>query len=270
MLKETPGNATDTFHALHQDGLFVMPNAWDVGSGRILEHLGFKAIATTSSGFAASLGRNDQSVSRDELLAHVESLVTAVSVPVSVDAEAGYPAAPGGIARTVELIAGTGAAGLSIEDYDPATGVLPLRVATDRVGEAVGAAAHHGLVVTARAENHLYGANDLADTITRLTAYRAAGADVVYAPSLTAAADINTLATSVDAPVNVLAVPGVPPIPELEKLGVRRVSTGGALAWAAYGALAVAGRELLRDGTTSYLDSALPSADRDAAFEQRG
>lgn len=260
---------TTVFRRLHDNGLFVMPNAWDVGSALLLEHLSFKAIATTSSGFAASLGRRDQSVGRDELLAHVESLVAAVSVPVSVDGEACYPAAPGGIARTVDLIAGTGAAGVSIEDYDPGTGILPLQNATARVGEVAAAAQRHGLVVTARAENHLYGTNDLADTVARLTAYRAAGAEVVYAPGLTTVTDIETLVSSVEAPVNVLAVPGVPPVPELEGLGVRRVSTGGALASAAYGSLVAAGRELLSGGTTSYFASALPSADRDAAFIPR-
>lgn len=143
-----------------------MPNAWDVGSARLMEHLGFAALATTSSGFAGSLGRLDQSVGRDELLAHVESLVSAVSIPISVDAEACYPDSPGGVGRTVELIANTGAAGVSIEDYDPAIGIMPLRLAIERVGMAVQAASGHGLVVTARAENHLYGANDLPDTIT--------------------------------------------------------------------------------------------------------
>lgn len=246
-----------------------MPNAWDIGSARILEHLGFQAIATTSSGFASTLGRSDHGVSRDELLAHVGSLASAVSVPVSVDAEMCYPSSPGGIARTVDLMAGAGAAGISIEDYDPAAGVLPMDVAVERVGEAVDAASRHGTVVTARADSHLYGKTDLADTTARLRAYREAGAAVVYAPALTDAADIETLVTSVDAPVNVLALPGVPPVSELEELGVRRVSTGGALTFAAYGALAAAGRELLQGGTTSYFDSLLPPADRDAAFPSR-
>lgn len=259
-------SAATLFRRYHDSGLFVMPNAWDVGSARILEHLGFKGIATTSSGLAASLGRRDQSIVRDELLAHVESITSAVSVPVSVDAEMCYPEAPDGVTGTVDRIAGTGAAGLSIEDYDPGVGILPLEVAVERVGVAVHAASRHGLVVTARAENHLYGDNDLDDTIARLTAYQEAGADVIYAPALTDASDIETLVTSVATPVNVLALPGVPPVPELERLGVRRVSTGGALAFAAYGALAAAGRELLQSGTTSYFDSALATADRNAAF----
>jgi 2-methylisocitrate lyase-like PEP mutase family enzyme len=234
-----------------------------------MEHLGFAALATTSSGLAGSLGRPDQTIGLDELLVHVESLVSAVPVPISVDAEACYPDSPGGVGRTVELIADAGAAGVSIEDYDPAIGIMPLRLAIERVGMAVQAASGHDLVVTARAENHLYGATDLTDTITRLAAYRDAGADVVYAPALTEVADIETLVQSVATPVNVLAVPGVPPTAVLKDLGVRRVSTGGSLAWVAYGAVVAAGRELLRDGTTSYLDSALSPSDRDAAFRSR-
>ena len=171
------------FRALHREGLFVMPNAWDIGSARLLASLGFEAIATTSSGHAASLGRADQDVSRDELLGHVEALVGAVDVPVSVDAERCFADDPAGVAKTVELLAEAGAAGCSIEDYDPATGSIDaIDVATERVAAAVEAARNHGLVLTARAENHLYGIDDLADTIERLVAYRDAGADVLYAP----------------------------------------------------------------------------------------
>ncbi len=256
----------DRFRALHGTGLFVMPNAWDEGSARLLEHLGFAALATTSSGHAGSLGRLDQRVTRDELLAHVERLVAAVDVPVSVDAEGCFPDDPGGIARTVELIATTGAAGCSIEDYHPADGLLPAALAADRVGEAVQAASGAGLVVTARAENHLYGAADLDDTIARLIAYREAGADVLYAPGIAGLAGIERVVREAGAPVNVLAVPGLPTTAELERAGVRRVSTGGALAWVAYGALVAAGRELLEAGTTSYLAAMLDPAVRDAAF----
>lgn len=223
-------------------------------------------MATTSSGHAASLGRLDQHVGRDELLAHVESIVAAVDVPVSVDAEACFPHDPGGVARTVELIAATGAAGCSIEDYDPASGLVSVDVAAERVGTAAEVAARHGLLVTARAENHLYGVEDFADTIARLVAYRGAGADVLYAPGLAGIVDIARVVSEVGAPVNVLAVPGVPPISELAGAGVRRVSTGGALAWVAYGALVAAGRELLEAGTTSYLEAALGPDDRTAAF----
>ena len=178
----------ERFRALHRQGLFVMPNAWDIGSARLLASIGFEAIATTSSGHAASLGRADQEVSRDELLSHVEALVAAVDVPVSVDAERCFADDPAGVAQTVELIAAVGAAGCSIEDYEPTTrSIDDIGVATERVAAASGAARKHGLVLTARAENHLYGIDDLADTIERLLAYRAAGADVVYAPGLVAA-----------------------------------------------------------------------------------
>ncbi|NED96028.1 isocitrate lyase/phosphoenolpyruvate mutase family protein [Phytoactinopolyspora alkaliphila] len=256
---------SDVFRTLHSR-VFVMPNAWDVGSARLLESLGFAALATTSSGHAASLGRTDQSVHRDELLRHVDSLAAAVSVPVSADSEGCFPDEPGGVARTVELLGQAGAAGCSIEDFDPGVGLLPLDIAAGRVSEAASAAAQHGLVLTARAENHLYGVTDLDDTIQRLLVYRAAGADVVYAPGLSQLADIRRVAGAVDAPLNVLAVPGIPPVAELGAAGVRRISTGGSLAWVAYGALASAGRELLTTGTTSYLEQALTQADRGAAF----
>ena len=259
-------SSADRFRALHHDGLFVMPNAWDIGSARLLEHRGFPALATTSSGHAGSLGRLDQRVRRDEMLTHAESLVAAVSVPVSVDSEGCFPDEPGGVAGTVERIAETGAAGCSIEDYHPTTGLLPVDVAVGRVEEAVAAAARHGLVLTARVENHLYGVDDLHDTISRLVAYRGAGADVVYAPGLTALADIEQIVRAVGGPVNVLTVPGCPPIADLAAVGVRRISTGGSLVWVAYGALVAAGTELLTTGTTSYLSATLRPDDRDAAF----
>lgn len=257
----------ERFRALHDNGLFVMPNAWDAGSAKLLEHLGFPALATTSSGHAGSLGRLDQRVRRDELLAHTEQLAAAVGIPLNVDAEGCFPDEPGGVARTVEMITAAGAAGCSIEDYHATDGLLDASLATERVAEAVRAAAGAGLVVTARAENHLYRTNNLDDTITRLIAYRDAGADVLYAPGLVEVADIERVVRAVDAPVNVLAVPGIPATAELDRLGVRRVSTGGALAWVAYGALAAAARELLDAGTTSYLRSTLDQAERDAAFD---
>ncbi|WP_166352699.1 isocitrate lyase/PEP mutase family protein [Phytoactinopolyspora limicola] len=262
-------NTAHAFRALHADGLFVMPNAWDPGSARILESLGFPAVATTSSGHAASLGRLDQQVSRDEMLSHAETIADAVEVPVSVDSEGCFPDAPGGIARTVELIAQTGAAGLSLEDYHPERGVLPIAEAVERVGQAVEVARRSGLVLTARAENQLYGHGDLDDTVRRLVAYREAGADVVYAPGLVDVGDIERVVREVGGPVNVLVLPGVPDSSRLAAVGVRRVSTGGALAWAAYGALAAAGRELLQDGSASYLSAGLSPDDTKAAFGPR-
>lgn len=256
----------ERFRDLHQQGLFIMPNAWDLGSARLFEHLGFAAVATTSSGLAATLGRPDQQVRRDELLAHVEAMAMAVTLPVSVDAEHCFPAEPGGVARTVRLIADAGAAGCSIEDYEPGTGLLPIEVATERVAEAVSAAAPHALVITARAENHLHGVADLDDTIARLVAYRDAGADVMYAPGLAALADIERVVREIEAPINVLTVPGGPTIQELAGAGVRRVSTGGALAWVAYGAAVTAGRELLDRGTTTFLGAVLDRTVRASAL----
>lgn len=257
----------ERFRHLHEDGLFVMPNAWDIGSARLLASLGFPALATTSSGHAASLGCLDQHVSRDELLAHAADLAAAVDVPLSVDAERCFADDPIGVADTVRLIAETGAAGCSIEDYDPATcSIDPIDVAAERVVAAAQVTRAHGLVLTARAENHLYGVEDLDDTIARLQAYRNAGADVVYAPGLTLLNEIGRLVAEVDAPVNVLARINGPSVGELASGGVRRVSTGGALAYAAYGALVAAARELLDSGTSTYAANGLSTADLEAAF----
>jgi 2-methylisocitrate lyase-like PEP mutase family enzyme len=255
------------FSELHAVGTFVMPNPWDVGSARLLEALGFPALATTSSGHAASLGRLDQQVTLDELLAHVVTLVDAIGIPLNVDAERLYADEPEGVAETARLIAGTGAAGFSIEDYDPARKRLdPLDEAVARVAAAAEVARAHGLVLTARAENHLYGVDDLDDTIARLRAYRDAGAHVVYAPGLSSLDDIAQVVRETRSPVNVLALHGGPGVRELASVGVRRVSTGGALAWAAYGALVSAGRELLESGTSEYTEGALEQALREQAL----
>jgi 2-methylisocitrate lyase-like PEP mutase family enzyme len=256
------------FRVLHErDEVFVMPNAWDAGSARLLASLGFPALATTSSGLAWSLGKEDQSVTRPELLDHVASLVAVIDVPLSVDSERCFGGDPAGVAETVSLLAGTGAAGCSIEDYDPATGRIDdIGVATERVGAAADAA-HQGdpMVLTARAENHLYGVGDLDDTITRLRAYREAGADVLYAPGLVDREEIRAVVAAVRAPVNVLALPPGPPVHELGQLGVRRVSTGGALASVAYAAMLGAARELLGEGTAEYGRGGMTKHDR-AAF----
>ena len=261
----------DRFRALHGQGLFVMPNAWDIGSARLLASMGFQAIATTSLGHAASLGKGDTQVTRDELLSHVDALAAAVDVPLSVDAERCFADDPAGVAETVSLIAAAGAAGCSIEDYDPATDSIdPIDVATERAGAAVEAAHRHGMVLTARAENHLHGIDDLGDTIKRLRAYRAVGADCVYAPRLVDRSQIEQLVNAVDAPVNVLTMPGGPSVPELAALGVRRVSTGGGLARVAYGALLAAARELQERGTYGYLDAAVSASDLEATLAAGG
>lgn len=258
---------TAQLRELHRTGTFVILNAWDVGSALFFQAAGAAAIATTSSGLAASLGLHDQRVSRDQLLAHVGALTQRLTVPVSVDAEFGYAHDDVGLRDTVRLLADAGAAGLSLEDYDPvAGGVIDAESAAHRVGVVAEVAAASGMVFTARAENPLYGVGDLDDTIARLGAYRAAGADVVYAPGLTALRDIRRVVTEVDAPVNVLALPGVPPLAELAAVGVRRVSVGGALAWTAYGAAVEAAREVLQDGVFNYFGSALDPHLRAAAL----
>jgi 2-methylisocitrate lyase-like PEP mutase family enzyme len=255
------------FRDLHSEGLFVMPNPWDVGSARLLASQGFSALATTSSGHATTLGRPDQGVSLDELIEHCEALVHAIDVPLNVDAEYCFSTDISGIANTITRIAGTGAAGLSIEDFNPSSKRIdPVDVATERVAAAVEAASQHGLVLTARAENHLYGINDLADTINRLSRYRDAGADVVYAPGLIDLGDIARVVSEVGIPVNVLARANSPSIPELTSVGVRRVSTGGNLARAAYSELLRAAAELQATGTSTYATRAISLADLNAAF----
>ena len=245
------------FRDLHDAGIFVMPNPWDVGSAKLLASMGFYALATTSAGLAWSLGRLDQNVSRGELVGHVEVMATATRLPLNVDSEHCFPHAPGGVAATVRLLADAGAAGCSIEDYDPAADrILDIDTAAERVAIAAGAAS---VVLTARAENHLHGVHDLDDTLARLVAYRDAGADVVYAPGLRELASIERVVAEAGIPVNVLALPGGPSVSDLASAGVRRVSTGGALARAAYGALLEGAAELRDRGTSSYSESGAPA-----------
>jgi 2-methylisocitrate lyase-like PEP mutase family enzyme len=253
------------FRELHErDGLFLLPNPWDVGSAKILAALGFEALATTSAGFALAIGKADQTVTRDELVGHVAELAAATALPLNVDSERLYPDDPGGVAETVAMLADAGAAGCSIEDYDPPTGAIDeVGPAAERVGVAA-EAARGRLVLTARAENHLYGAGDLDDTIARLVAYRGAGADVVYAPGLIELADIRRVVENVGVPVNVLALRTGPSIGELAEAGVRRVSTGSGLARAAYGAFVAAAEELRDNGTSEYAAQNLTSDRSDA------
>jgi 2-methylisocitrate lyase-like PEP mutase family enzyme len=252
------------FKALHaREQLFVMPNPWDVGSARVLASLGFEALATTSSGFAWSLGKLDGSVSRDELVEHVVRLTEATPLPLNVDSERCFPDDPGGVAETVSLLAEAGGAGFSIEDWNPATGSIDdVEVAAERVAEAAEAAHARPdpLVLTGRAENHIHGVDDLDDTIARLIAYRDAGADVVYAPGLSDLEQIAAVVRAVRVPLNVLALPNGPTVAELASVGVGRVSTGGALARSAYGALLAGAHELLVDGTSSYAAGASGAA----------
>jgi len=259
------------FRQLHaREGLFVMPNPWDVGSARLLEAAGFEALATTSAGFAWSLGKLDQRVSRAELVVHTAQVAAATSLPLNVDSERCYPDDSGGIAETVSLLADAGAAGFSIEDYDPVAGRIDeIDLAAHRVAGAAEAAqaVSDPLVLTGRAENHLRGVDDLDDTIARLMAYRDAGAECLYAPGLTDLGQIARVVEAVGAPLNVLALPGGPTLGELASVGVRRVSTGSLLAGAAYAALLAGARELLDEGTSRYATAGLPDEIRRAAFD---
>ena len=251
------------FHDLHREGTFIMPNPHDAGSAALLTALGFEALATTSGGFAASLGRPDMSVRRPGLVEHVRTICSATALPVSVDAEQCFPDSPGGVAETVTQLAAAGAAGCSIEDWDPRAGrIEPVAVAVDRVREAVDAAHTSGLVLTARAENHLRGHDDLDDTIARLAAYVEAGADVAYAPGLADLAAITRVVAEAGAPVNVLLRPGGPTVGDLAAAGVRRISVGGTFARVAYGALVRAAEALLASGT---LGADLPLLDPELA-----
>ncbi len=246
-------------------GILVMPNAFDIGSARVIVATGARAIATTSSGHAATLGRPDQHVTLDELVEHAATLSAAVDVPLSIDSEDCLADDLAGVEQTARLLAETDAAGFSIEDYDPrSASIRSVGDAAERVAAAKRGGA--ALVLTARAENHLYGIVDLDDTIARLVAYRDAGADVVYAPGLADLDDISRLVDAVGCPVNVLARPGTPPVGDLATAGVARISVGGLFAWAAYGAVARAADELLTAGTSTYVDGMLPGTIRSAAF----
>ena len=244
----------EAFRALHVPGRpLLLPNPWDVGSARILVSLGFRALATTSSGHAATFGRMDGDVTCDEALAHAAQLVEAVDVPVSADLESGFGEDPAAVYDTVTAAVSIGLAGCSIEDYSGDTGRYEIAAAADRVAAAVAAA--EGIVLTARAENFFREREpDLGDTIARLQAYQDAGADVLYAPGLADLGDVRRVVAAVDRPVNVLAWPGLGSIAELAEAGVARVSVGGAFAYAAMEALVRAGRELLDDGSLGFLD----------------
>jgi 2-methylisocitrate lyase-like PEP mutase family enzyme len=247
----------DDFLALHVKGKpLLIPNPWDVGSARMLAALGFRALATTSSGFAASVGRLDGRTTRAEALAHAATIARATPLPVSADLEHGYADDPADVAQLVRDAAAVGLAGCSIEDStgrddDP---IYEAGFAAERIAAAARAAHEggHRIVLTARAENYLWGRPDLADTIARLRAYQEAGADVLYAPGLSAPADIAAVLDAVDRPVNMLARPGAPSVAELAALGVARVSVGGAFAYAAIDGLVTAARELMDEGTYGY------------------
>lgn len=256
------------FRALHQrDGAFILPNPWDIGTARLLAHLGFEALATTSAGYASSMGRRDYTIGREAMIAHVATLASATNLPVSADLENGFADAPEVAAETMALAGAAGAVGGSIED---ATGraeqpIYELALATERVRAAAESAHALGFpfTLTARAENYLNGRRDLGDTIKRLQAYQVAGADVLYAPGVTSRDDIAALVSSVDRPVNVLmGLKGVSlSLVDLSALGVKRVSVGSALARTAYSAFLRASREMREHGTFTFAEEAASSSE---------
>ncbi len=235
----------------------LLPNPWDLGSASLLVWLGFKALATTSGGFAASLGRLDGNVSREEAIAHAGAVAEATGLPVNGDLENCFADDPAAVAETVKLALDAGLAGCSVEDWSGRE-IYDVGLAAERVAAAA-EVAHAGpvhMVLTARAENHAHGHHDLKDTIARLVAYQAAGADVLFAPGLRGMEQIRSVLNAVDRPINVLVSPWVPGIGELAEAGVSRVSVGSSFAFAAYGALVEAARELQDAGTYGFLERA--------------
>lgn len=261
------------FRALHERaGAFVIPNPYDIGTAKMLAQLGYEALATTSAGYAFTIGKSDMAVGRDAMLAHVREIVDATDLPVSADLENGFGDAPKYVAQTIRLAAEAGLAGGSIED---ATGrkddpIYGFDAAVERVRAAVGASRSLAVsfTLTARCENYLHGRPDLADTIKRLQAFQAAGADVLYAPGLRNKDDIATLVKAVDRPVNVImGLAGAKfSVADLAALGVKRISVGSALSRAALGAFLRAAREMREHGTFNFADEAAPYAEVNGMF----
>ena len=259
------------FHRLHDSGCLVIPNPWDRGSGRMLASLGFRALATTSSGFAWSTGRPDNHVPLDEMLAHLAAVAGAVDLPVNADFEGGFATAPDALAANVTRAVETGIAGLSIEDStgDSARPLFDLHVAVERVRAAREAIDRSGtgVLLTGRSEGFIVGQPDLAETIRRLTAYAEAGAECLYAPGLRSESDITAVVRAVaPKPVNVLVGSDFTTVARLAELGVRRISTGGALARAAWTGFLAAAREIAKTGTFGALAEAVPFTEIDSAF----
>ncbi len=261
------------FRALHErNSAFIIPNPWDVGTARLLAHLGFEALATTSAGYAFSVGRRDNTIGRREMIAHASAIASATDLPVSADLENGYGDAPEIIAETIRLAAAAGLVGGSIEDATgrPDQPVYEKEFAAERVSAAVAVVRTlpFAFTLTARAENYLLGQPDLKDTIKRLQAYQEAGADVLYAPGLISKDDIAAVVSSVDRPVNI--VMGLQTahlsLSVLSAIGVKRVSVGSALSRAAMGAFLRAGREMREHGTFGFAEEAVSYRDISAMF----
>ena len=263
---KTQAEKGQAFRELHQrDEAFIIPNPWDAGSARLLAQTGFEALATTSVGYAFSIGRRDHEVLRHEMIAHVTAMVAATDLPVSADLENGYGDDTGTVVATVRMAAEAGLAGCSIEDSTDRSpdSIYQFDLAVERISAAVEVVRGLGFpfMLTARAENYLHGRKDLKDTIRRLQAFQEAGADVLYAPGMTDMGEIATLVKSVDLPVNVLAgMQGVHfDLAELSRVGVKRVSVGGALTRVALGAFLRAAREMKEHGTFSFVDEPVSS-----------
>jgi 2-methylisocitrate lyase-like PEP mutase family enzyme len=259
------------FRALHErDNPFIIPNPWDIGTARLLAHLGFEALATTSAGYAFSVGRRDSTIDRPEMLAHVAAIASATDLPVSADLENGYGDSPEVVAETITLAAATGIAGGSIEDRRADGEIYDVTLAADRVRAAaeVVRSLPFRFTLTARAENYLVGRPDLKDTIARLHAYQEAGADVLYAPGLASKDDISAVVRSVDRPVNVImGMQGVRlSLSELGAIGVKRVSVGSALSRAALASFLSAAREMREHGTFTFAEQAVSYRDISALF----
>lgn len=262
------------FRELHeQPAAFVIPNPWDIGTARMLARLGFKALATTSSGYAFSIGRRDYGVGRDAMIAHVGAIAAATVLPVSADLENGFGATPESVSDTIRLAAAAGVVGGSIEDTtnNPDAPIHALPIAVERLRAAVEMARSlpFTFTLTGRADNYLWGKPDLADTIKRLQAYQDAGADVLYAPGLRNKDEITSVVRSVDRPVNVLmGLQGVHlSVLELSAIGVKRISVGSALCRVALGAFLRAAREIRDDGTFGFADAAAPYRDISEMFD---
>jgi 2-methylisocitrate lyase-like PEP mutase family enzyme len=262
-----------SFRALHErDRAFISPNPWDIGTARLLAHLGFEALATTSAGYAFSIGQRDNTVGRDKMMAHVRDIVAATDLPVSADLENGFGDDPETVAETIRLAAAAGLVGGSIEDsttrrddpiYEPEVAAERVRAAAD-----VARALPFAFTLTARAENYLFGRRDLNDTIKRLQGYQEAGADVLYAPGLASGEDIAAVVSSLDRPVNVLmGLAGVRlSLAELSEIGVRRISVGSVLSRVALGAFLRAAQEMRDDGTFNFADEVVSFRDISAMF----
>ena len=261
----------EVFRELHQSGCFVIPNPWDAGSARVLEQLGFKALATTSSGFAWSMGRADNHVTLEESLQHFRTVAATVRIPVNADFEGGFAVEPEGVRSNVAAAAGTGIAGVSLEDStaDASNPLFEYTLAVERIRAARSAIDESGtgILLTARSEGFIVGRPDLAETIRRLTAYAAAGADCLYAPGLRSPEDIAAVINAVaPKPVNVLVGSDFTTVSELAALGARRISVGGALARTAWSGFLAAATEIAGQGTFGALARAIPFAELNGRF----